>query len=323
MDVRFFLKLILPRFVIFCRTWLRTCELCPIFLISTEEKKNIEILYCTLSSASQGQQHGWVSIPTPPPPRHTLLPLSPLRQSTLSLTFSPISFPFSRFPPSPLYFLYLPDSHLPSLSTPVTLSPPSRGDYVFFEIQREKAAGGDHWVPRRHRKLAENPTLTSILSSFLTLSFRSFCSRRTSKRCVRGRVWSPGEHQRTSRNTRTSTQPQTVPGCVVGLKISWGKGMMGFFCCTHSHFLTGWMCHSYGSHLSGQDRFRGKTSAFIDLLSFPCLKFGFSFFFIWNVFLTQIVDVAGYTVCKAHWGNEIAILGYINMMYLIFLQLLT
>lgn len=83
--------------------------------------------------------------------------------------------------------------------------------------------------------------------------------------------------------------------------------MMGFFCCTHSHFsnLTGWMCHGYGSHISGQDRFRGKTKGIYLFHFFSLLKVGLKCFFQYGTFfLTQIEDliedVVRYTACKAH-----------------------
>lgn len=144
------------------------------------------------------------------PRRHTLLPFSPLRQSTLSLSDSTIFqflFPFS--------FFHYPPPHLPaSVSSCIfliltflhshsrfTLSSITRGLY-FLKL------GEKRQHPRHRGKLAENPTLTSILSSPLTLFLVP--EKNFKEPLGAAGVWSPGEHQRTVRHTRTSARPETV-----------------------------------------------------------------------------------------------------------------
>ena len=155
----------------------------------------------------QPRSTAWMS-QRPKPPRHTLLPLSPLRQSTLSLTFSQFLSPSTSL--FSLSSWFSPSFTFTPLSLPLSLSLSSITWGLYFSKFREK----------RHRReiieclaATENPRRIQRWPQFsahfflslvlLTKNFKVLCERR---------VCSPGEHQRTSRNTRTSTRPQTVPG---------------------------------------------------------------------------------------------------------------
>lgn len=136
---------------------------------------NIDIPCRSPPSANQGHTGTDESAPraTPPSPRHTLLPLFLLcdNQLATSLTLQPSNF----YSPPILTFL--------RFGSRLTLSSVARELYFFFlyffaRLGRESlvATGGK-------RKLTENPPLTSILASPLTLVL---APRRTSKSCRKG-----------------------------------------------------------------------------------------------------------------------------------------
>lgn len=251
-----FVKLIVTRFVRFCPTWLRTCEVWPISLIFAVEEETL--IFCAAPLTQPAKVTSMDESASQAPPSHStsFFSSATINSQPLWLDYFPISFPllFLSFPPHPppcfSLFLYLPDSHLPPLSLPFHSLLHHMG-IIFLETRREKTASS----PPRKTCRESNADLDSQLTSY-TLS----CAREELQRAVGAAgVWSPGEHQRTVRHTRTSARPETVQEREVWLKISRGKGMMGFFCCTQSHFshLTGWMCHSYGSQIGGQDKFQG------------------------------------------------------------------
>lgn len=160
--------------------------------------ENIDILHRSPSSASQGHWHGWISITNP---AVTLYFLFLLCDNQLSLLLF-LQFPTFMSPSLPcilpasllLFVLILTFSH--------SLTSTTWGFYIL----KEKMAGADRDVPHRHRNLTENPTLTSILSLLLSLPF-ALCSEELQRAVGEAGLWLPGDHQRTSQNTQTSTEP--------------------------------------------------------------------------------------------------------------------
>lgn len=183
----FFIKFIVPRFVRFCQTRFRTFKVWLISILSTVE--NIDILYGSPSSASQGQWHGWVSVPNPAVTLYFLF----YQQSTLSL---PFSLSLNYFPvSSPSFSFILPASVSPSVSRILTflhslscLPLSSITWIIFLEIQKEKTPVGDQGVPCHHWKLRIQcwPQFSAHFLHFLSIFF-FFWLRRTSKSRGRGR----------------------------------------------------------------------------------------------------------------------------------------
>lgn len=134
-------------------------------------------------------------------------------------------------------FQFLPDSHLPLPRLPSILSSITWG--LYFLERRQK------------RRQGANLTLTSILSSPLLL----FLVFEEDFKVPRERQGSAG-HLVNIREPRPSLKPSSH---VAWLEFSWGKGMMGFFCCSQSHssHLKGWMCRSYDFKTGGRDEFWG------------------------------------------------------------------
>lgn len=163
-----FLKLIVTRFVRFCPTWLRTCEVWPISLIFTVEEETL--IFCAAPLTQPAKVTSMDESASQAPPSHStsFFSSATINSQPLWLDYFPISFP--------LLFLSFPPTHLPaSVSSCIfliltflhshsrfTLSSITRGLY-FLKL------GEKRQHPRHHGKLAENPTLTSILSSPLTL----------------------------------------------------------------------------------------------------------------------------------------------------------
>lgn len=113
-----------------------------------------------------------------------------LRDNQLFSLYFPISFPpfFLSSSPSvsPGVFLILTFllSFLPSFSLLFLSLFHHMGDYISWNSGRKR---GEIRECLAARKLAENPALTSILSSLLTLSFAVFAREKTSKSRGRGR----------------------------------------------------------------------------------------------------------------------------------------
>lgn len=199
----FFMKLTVTRFVSFCPTWLRTCEVWSISLIFTVEEKTL--IFCAAPVTQPAKVTSMDESASQAPPSHSTSFFSSvtINSQPLWLYYFPISFPllFLSFPPLlqslPVSSWFSPSS---TLTPRFTLS--SITWRLYFLKLRGKRQQGD---PRHHGK--SNADLDSRLTSY-TLS----CGREELQRAVgEAGVWSPGEHQRTFRNTRTSTQPETVP----------------------------------------------------------------------------------------------------------------
>lgn len=152
---------------------------------------NIDIPCGSPPSASQGHTGTDESAPQAPPSRHTLLPLFLLCDNQLAT--SPTLQPSNFYSPSILTFL--------RFGPRLTLSSIARGLcffflYFFVRLGRESlvATGGK-------RKLTENPPLTSILASPLTLllapeeNFKELQKRWGSGRLVNIRGHQPGLKQ--------------------------------------------------------------------------------------------------------------------------------
>lgn len=163
----------------FCQTYSRSCKVCPVSAISTGEREVIDILLgspvlCQPRSQPRMTQH-------PKPSRHTLLPFSPRRQSTLSL---------------------LPHFFSPSLSFILLSSAPRCNTHslfhhmgiIFLEIQEETGYQG--W-PHQHREKPHRESIADLNSGLSSLTvFGSFGPRITSKSRGRGRgpvVWRTSE----------------------------------------------------------------------------------------------------------------------------------
>lgn len=116
---------------------------------------------------------------------------TPPSHSTSFLSFAtinsrPLFLSTTLFFPSPPHLssclLTFPDSR-PCLAFP----PLSYGDYISWNSERKRnMAGGRSGSASDRGKFAENPTLTSILSSLLTFPFALFALRRASKSRGRG-----------------------------------------------------------------------------------------------------------------------------------------
>lgn len=182
-------------------------------------EENIDILHRCPSSASQGHWHGWISITNPT----VTLYFFP---SFLSASLPVCNFMCPSFFHSPHFSLSLssPDSYLLLLA--------SHGYYIFWK---------ERWQRQMKRclsttEISENPKLTSILSFFIHFlwflpktNFKDLWERQGSGRRanIRGHL-EILEHHWSLQNVCQSR--------VLWLKISQGKGMMGFFCSSQSHF---------------------------------------------------------------------------------------
>ena len=157
----------------------------------------------------------------------------------------------NQFPAPRLLFFnlspFFPPVSLNAHLLPVSLPPPSHEGLYFLKFRNKTAAWAD--LPRRQRELSEKPTLTSILSSLLTLSFCSFLRpRRTSKLCGRSGglvAWWTSEDIEKHSNSHPHRW-NCARACAGKQKPVRGKAWWDIFCCSQSHLShrSGWMCHS-------------------------------------------------------------------------------
>lgn len=210
----FFMKLTVTRFVSFCPTWLRTCEVWSISLIFTVEEKTL--IFCAAPLTQPLKVTSMDESASQAPPSHSTSFFSSvtINSQPLWLYYFPISFPllFLSFPPLlqslPVSSWFSPSS---TLTPRFTLSSITRR--LYFLKLRGKRQQGD---PRHHGKLAENPTLTSILSSPLTLflvaekNFKEPWERQGSGRLVSIRGHSEIlEHQPSLKQCQSVTENQS------------------------------------------------------------------------------------------------------------------
>lgn len=167
-----FVKLIVTRFVRFCPTWLRTCEVWPISLIFTVEEETL--IFCAAPLTQPAKVTSMDESASQAPPSHStsFFSSATINSQPLWLHYFPISFP--------LLFLSFPLQSLPvsswfspsSTLTPVSLSPPSHGDYISWNSERKDSI----------LATAENLQRIQRWPRFSAHLLRSFlCPRRTSK----------------------------------------------------------------------------------------------------------------------------------------------
>lgn len=161
------------------------------------------MIFCTAPLPRPAKVTGMDESASHTPPSHSTSSFSTLTINSQPLFLSLYSLPLSFFnPPRFSLSLCLSDSHLPSLSL-LSHSLVHHMGIIFLEIQKETTAVGDTGVPRRHRE--SNADLNSQLTSYSLLFFFFFAREELQRAVGEAGVWSLGEHQRTSRNTRTST----------------------------------------------------------------------------------------------------------------------